>query len=119
MLVDHDQTDKYKDEYDVLVRRFSPILAKTADVKHSLGMAISRFEPGETVREHINKPHVEEMFIVLDGEVEVIIEEDKKILRSGDASFAEVGQRHRFSNVGTGTARLLSIWWRVKAETTD
>jgi mannose-6-phosphate isomerase-like protein (cupin superfamily) len=113
VFVDRDTPESYANEYDVKVRRLAAVLARTSDHKQSLGMAISRFEPGETVREHVNKPGVQEVFMILDGTVEVVIDGTVETLQINDVSYADIDQKHRFTNVGAGPAALLSIWWRT------
>lgn len=117
MFVDRESVEKYADEYDVKVRRLSDTVALTSSTKEAMGMAISTFAPGETVREHVNKPNVQEIFMILAGDVEVVIDGEREVLQAGDLSFAEIGQSHRFTNLGDDQARLLSIWWRATVST--
>lgn len=117
--IDRDQPERYNSEYDVMVRRLTDFLGQASPVKESLGMAISRFQPGETVREHVNKPQVEEAFIIIDGDVEFTLNGKPTLLKPLDMGFAHIGQAHSFTNVGSSTARLLSIWWRAAGQDTN
>jgi quercetin dioxygenase-like cupin family protein len=114
--IDRNSTEKYKPEYDVLVRRFAETFAQTSPGKEAMGAAISVFEPGETIREHVNKPDVEEVFLVLDGDVDFYLDGRRERITTGDMGLAHIGQAHAFTNAGTSTARLLSIWWRAVRE---
>ena len=113
MHIDRHSDEKYKPEYDVLVRRLADTFAHTSPTKEALGAAISVFEPGETVREHVNKENVEEVFLVLDGTVDFVLDGQHETITTGDVGLAHIGQSHAFTNIGSERARLLSIWWRA------
>lgn|GEM_PF-1563004 len=113
MHIDRNSAEKYKPEYDVLVRRFAETFARTSPAKEAMGAAISVFEPGETIREHVNKENVEEVFLVLEGEVDFALDGRHETIRTGDMGMAHIGEAHAFTNIGADTARLLSIWWRA------
>lgn len=112
MIIERDSDDLYNDEYDVRVRRLTAIAAQTVPTKEGFGAALVRFEPGETIREHSNKPGVEEMFVMLEGTADFMLEGEVLELHEGDVAFAPVGQRHRFTNTGDNTGRMICIWWR-------
>ena len=116
MIIDHDSPDKYKPEYDVSIRRLTEFLAQTSAKKEAMGAAISVIQPGETVREHINKPDVEEVFLLLDGTATFRLDDQDHEVSAGDMGFAKVGQKHSFTNSSGNTVRLLSIWWKAVAE---
>ncbi len=113
MFVDRDTPEKYQPEYDVKVRRLAQVLALTSPGKEAMGAAISKFQPGETVREHVNKPGVEEIFILMRGDVAVRLAGAEEIMHQGDVTYAARDESHAFTNVGDTNAELLSIWWRV------
>ncbi|MFJ8015676.1 cupin domain-containing protein [Streptomyces sp. NPDC096339] len=113
MTIDRHEPDKYKEEYDVMVRRFTELMALTSPLKEAMGAAISEFGPGETVREHINKERVEEIFLLLDGTAEFTLDGVKQELRAGDVGFARIGQSHSFTNTSEEKIRLFSVWWRA------
>ena len=116
MMIDHDSPDKYKPEYDVSIRRLTDFLAQTSPKKEAMGAAISIVQPGETVREHINKPDVEEVFLLLDGTATFRLDDQDHEVSAGAIGFAKVGQKHSFTNSSGETVRLLSIWWKAVAE---
>ncbi|MDI7174954.1 cupin domain-containing protein [Leptospira santarosai] len=113
MILDRNDPSKFNNEYDVRVRRLAELLALTSPTKTALGAAISEFEPGETIREHINKPHVEEVFLLLDGIANFNLDGVVHQLNAGDLGFARIGQKHSFTNICDQKIRLLSIWWKV------
>ncbi|WP_061219410.1 cupin domain-containing protein [Leptospira weilii] len=113
LIIDRDEPSKYKDEYDVRVRRLAELLSLTSPTKTALGAAISEFEPMETVREHINKPHVEEVFLLLDGTANFNLDGEPHQISAGDLGFARIGQKHSFTNTCDKKIRLLSVWWKV------
>lgn len=116
MTIDHDSPDKYKPEYDVSIRRLTDFLAQTSPRKEAMGAAISVIQPGETVREHINKPDVEEVFLLLDGNATFRLGDEDHAVSAGAIGFASVGVKHSFTNSSDKTVRLLSIWWKAVAE---
>lgn len=115
MIIERDADDLYRDEYDVRVRRLTEMAAQTVPVKTGFGAALVRFGPGEVVREHVNKPGVEEMFIMLEGTADFVLEGETHGLAEGDVAFAPIGQSHSFTNTSPGPGRLLCIWWRPAA----
>lgn len=116
MIIDHNSPDKYKPEYDVSIRRLSDFLAQTSPRKEAMGAAISVIAPGETVREHVNKPGVEEVFLLLDGNALFRLDDEAHEIAAGDMGFAKVGQKHSFTNASNTSVRLLSIWWKAVEE---
>jgi quercetin dioxygenase-like cupin family protein len=116
MIIDKHLPEKYKPEYDVSVRRLTDLLAHTSPTKKSMGAAISEFQPGETIREHVNKEGVEEMFVLLDGKAEYKLDDEVQEISAGDVAFAKIGQKHSFKNTSDKPARLLSIWWKAVSE---
>jgi quercetin dioxygenase-like cupin family protein len=113
MHIDKESTDKYQHEYGVLVRRLGGVFAETSALKEASGGAISVVAPGETITEHVNKENVEEVFVVLGGTFDFTLDGEHATITTGDVGFARIGQAHAFTNVGTSTARLLSLWWRA------
>lgn len=116
MIIDKDSPDKYNPEYDVSIRRLTDFLKQTSPKKEAMGAALSIIQPGETVREHINKPGVEEVFLLLDGNAIFNLDDVPHDIAAGDMGFAEIGQKHSFTNSSDNTVRLLSIWWKAVAE---
>ncbi|MGA7723182.1 MAG: cupin domain-containing protein [Ignavibacteriaceae bacterium] len=116
MIIDKNSSDKYNPEYDVSIRRFSELFAQTSKKKEAMGAALSIVKSGETVREHINKPGVEEVFLLLDGNAIFTLDDVNHDIAAGDMGFAEIGQKHSFTNSSDSTIRLLSIWWKAVAE---
>lgn len=116
MIIDKNSPDKYKPEYGVSIRRFSEFLTQTSAKKEAMGAALSVIEPGETVTEHINKPGVEEIFLLLDGSSIFTLNGVDHEIVAGDMGFAEIGQKHSFTNSSNSTVRLLSIWWKAVAK---
>ncbi|MCC7107085.1 MAG: cupin domain-containing protein [Chloroflexi bacterium] len=55
----------------------------------------------------------EEAYIVLQGEVEIAIEEEVRLLKPGDYAWAGIGTHHAFKNHGLRTAR----WFESKSPT--
>lgn len=113
MTIDRNESSKYKPEYDVSVRRLSDLLALTSAKKEAMGAALVEFYPGETVREHINKENVEEIFLLLDGTADFTLDGVVQSLNAGDVGFARIGQSHSFKNTSTEKSRLLSLWWKA------
>ncbi|MEU9081121.1 cupin domain-containing protein [Streptomyces sp. NPDC048357] len=113
MTIDRHESGKYRDEYDVKVRRLTGLLALTSPRKEAMGAAMSEFEPGETVREHVNKERVEEIFLLLDGTADFTLDGVTRELRAGDVGFARTGQSHAFTNTSDQKVRLFSVWWRT------
>lgn len=113
MTIDRDDASKYREEYDVRVRRLADLLALTSPRKEAMGAALSEMEPGETVREHVNKPQVEEIFLLLDGTADFCLDGEVQPMAAGDVAFARIGQSHSFTNTSTQRSRLLSVWWKA------
>ncbi|GAA3586346.1 cupin domain-containing protein [Amycolatopsis ultiminotia] len=61
---------------------------------------------GERVAEHYH-PYSEEFVHVIDGEVELVVEDRSFALGPGDSLMVPIGKRHRMHNHGEETARLV------------
>jgi quercetin dioxygenase-like cupin family protein len=53
-----------------------------------------QYEPGKQVPWHAHE-HTEQVMLVLEGEVEMTIEEETKLLRAGDVVVVNRGLRHK------------------------
>ena len=113
MTIDRDEPGKYNLEYGVQLRRLTELMSLTSPIKEAMGGGISVVAPGETVTEHVNKPNVEEIFLLLDGEARFTLEGAPQVMKAGDVGFAAIGKRHEFTNTSSETIRLLSVWWRA------
>lgn len=114
MIIDRNEDAEYKHEYDVRVRRLTDFLTEnTSPQKYKLGGSLVEFAPGETVREHVNRDRVEEIFVLLDGKAEFFLDGKTEVLRSGDLTKAPVGMAHSFTNVSDAPSRLLCLWWET------
>lgn len=112
MKIDVNDETKYASEYGVRVRRITEFLQQhSANTLHNLSGALADIAPGESVAQHVNKPNVEEFFLVLEGSLEFTLDTESSILRQGDIGFASIGQSHSFTNVTAEPARMLSVWW--------
>lgn len=58
-----------------------------------------RYEPGKQVPWHAHAD-TEQVMVILDGEVEMTIEDETKTLRPGDVVVVNRGLRHRLHSVG-------------------
>ena len=65
-------------------------------------------EPGNGHSFH-RHPRQEEIVLVLDGEIEQFIEDERRVLKAGEAAFVPRGIIHASFNRGVKTARLLAI----------
>jgi quercetin dioxygenase-like cupin family protein len=54
--------------------------------------------------------HAENVYIVLDGEIEAIVEGERHILRKDDVAFIPPGLRHSAGAVGSTPARAIEIY---------
>ncbi|MBR8639589.1 cupin domain-containing protein [Streptomyces tuirus] len=69
-----------------------------------MGMAIMR--PGERISEHYH-PYSEEFVYVVQGELEVDLDDDTRPMRADQGLMIPIGMRHRFRNVGDVEARMV------------
>ena len=58
-----------------------------------------QYEPGKQVPWHAHE-HTEQVMVILDGEVEMTIEDETQTLRSGDVVVVNRGQRHKLFSPG-------------------
>ena len=59
-----------------------------------------RYDPGKEVPWHVHED-TEQVMVILDGEVEMTIEEETRVLKAGDVVVVNRGQRHKlFSGPG-------------------
>ncbi|ASO19711.1 putative monooxygenase [Actinoalloteichus hoggarensis] len=60
-------------------------------------------EPGEFVTEHYH-PHSEEFLHVVEGQLEMSLDDAPVVLGPGDSLLVPIGVRHRLVNIGEGRA---------------
>lgn len=64
--------------------------------------------PGDQAPPHVHHGS-DEAFFVLDGQLEVLQGEERRILAAGDLAFIAAGTVHTFANRGPGQARILVV----------
>ncbi|GAA4296469.1 cupin domain-containing protein [Streptomyces venetus] len=69
-----------------------------------MGLAI--MQPGERISEHYH-PYSEEFVYVVQGQLEVDLDDDTRPLRADQGLMIPIGMRHRFRNVGDLEARMV------------
>lgn len=96
---------------DQQVLRFGEAAQKwllTPQPMHGLEVIICEFEPGGHTGD---EPYVhgdsEELCVVLEGDVELRVDEDRTLLSAGDAARYRSSQPHATRNMGDGRARVL------------
>ncbi|MFE2756805.1 cupin domain-containing protein [Actinosynnema sp. NPDC059335] len=95
-------------------RDAAPNRARGGDLRVLLGPAtvgattgflgVVRLEPGERVDEHYH-PYSDEFLYVVEGEVEVDLDDVPHAVRADQALLIPTGVRHRVRNTGPGPAR--------------
>jgi quercetin dioxygenase-like cupin family protein len=68
-----------------------------------------RCAPGTGAPFHVH-PDAEEVILVLAGQAEVVVGEERAVLSPGDAVVLPRGRRHAFTNSGSGELRLLAVF---------
>jgi len=58
-----------------------------------------RYDPGKQVPWHAHE-HTEQVMLILDGEVEITIEDETQTLRAGDVAVVNRGLQHRLYSEG-------------------
>ncbi|WP_167857882.1 cupin domain-containing protein [Mycobacterium sp. DL99] len=68
--------------------------------------------PGASEGAHVHHPGrpLEELYIVVEGDAEVMIDGRITRMGAGDALLAKVGAEHDVRNVGEGSLRLIVVW---------
>ncbi|GGW39104.1 cupin domain-containing protein [Streptomyces caelestis] len=69
-----------------------------------MGLAI--MQPGERISEHYH-PYSEEFVYVVQGELEVDLDDETRPVRADQGLMIPIGMRHRFRNVGDVEARMV------------
>lgn len=64
--------------------------------------------PGDQAPPHVHHGS-DEAFYVLDGQLEVLVGDERRILATGDLAFVPAGTIHTFANHGPGSTRVLAI----------
>jgi quercetin dioxygenase-like cupin family protein len=75
----------------------------------------AQLPPGEAHRFHYH-PHMEEILYILSGTAEQWIEQEKRVMKAGDAIYLPVGMVHGTYNVGTETLDFLAVLSPAKSE---
>ena len=84
------------------------IKASGEDTLGQLGVIESVYPAGLSVHEHVHADE-DEMFYLLEGEMEVFCGEDRWSVGAGGFAFVPRGQPHRFTVSAAGRARALVI----------
>jgi mannose-6-phosphate isomerase-like protein (cupin superfamily) len=77
--------------------------------RHALQILHERYEPGADTGEELYAHEAEEGGIVISGEVEVTVGNQREILRSGDSYLFDSRIPHRFRNAGTEPCIVVSV----------
>jgi quercetin dioxygenase-like cupin family protein len=81
---------------------------RSSDTNGKISGQLSKAPPGFT-----NPPHVhtreDEIFFVIEGEIEILIADKKLRLQAGDLAFAPAGLPHQLTVIGPETAKLLVL----------
>lgn len=87
----------------------------------TLPVAVNLWElpPGGTegMHSHDNRNPIEELYLVVQGEAMMRVDDDEYELGPGDAVLAPVGSNHDLRNTGSTPLKVLVIWGRP--DTTD
>jgi quercetin dioxygenase-like cupin family protein len=67
----------------------------------SMEMAIARAAPGQSTGPKALEHDGDETLLVLSGQMELEVEDQRYTLVKGDSAFIPRGQRHRLTNIGT------------------
>ncbi|WJV63918.1 cupin domain-containing protein [Pectobacteriaceae bacterium C52] len=113
-MIDRNEKGKYKEEYDVKIRRFTELFNCTFSVKHEMNAAISIVEPGESIRKHTHE--LEEFFLVIGGRAVLELNGENIEMDDGDVALAKYNESHEFKNVDEKTIRVFSFWWKKYGE---
>ena len=84
------------------------IKASGVDTLGQLGVIESVYPAGLSVHEHVHDGE-DEMFYLLEGEIEVFCGEERWSIGAGSFAFVPRGQPHRFTVSAAGPARALVI----------
>jgi uncharacterized cupin superfamily protein len=74
----------------------------------SFGINLMRFEPGERGRIHRHE-HQEEVYLILEGELTLVVEGDERVLRRYDVARVAPQVRRQLVNRGPEPLRLLAL----------
>jgi quercetin dioxygenase-like cupin family protein len=74
--------------------------------------------PGDQAPPHVHHGS-DEAFYVLDGELEVLEGEERRILAAGELAYIPAGTVHTFANRGPGQTRVLAVMTPEIAELID
>ncbi len=76
--------------------------------KHQLQILHERYEPGADTGRSMLKHESEEGGVVIEGEIELTVGDEKAILKAGDAYLFDSRQPHRFRNLGSSVCVIIS-----------
>lgn len=76
--------------------------------KHNLQILYERYKPGADTGKSMLQHESEEGGIVVEGEIELTVGEQKKVLKKGDAYLFDSRTPHRFRNVGSEECVIIS-----------
>ena len=80
----------------------------SASLDRSIALGVSTYEPGGSTGDDLYTHDGEEAGLVLDGEIDLFLEDRVFRLRAGDSFSFESTRPHRFVNAGPGQARI--VW---------
>ena len=76
--------------------------------KHQLQILHERYEPGADTGRSMLKHESEEGGVVIEGEIELTVGDQKAILKAGDAYLFDSRQPHRFRNISSSVCVIVS-----------
>lgn len=102
----HRDEQTYEPAYNVMGMR----LPRLGDEPYEGGAWVS-VAPASTMTQHVNPPGESEIFFVLAGSGEFIVDTASRRIGPGDSVFVPKGAQHVLHNDGTEEMRLLALWW--------
>ena len=82
----------------------------------NVNIIVGEFGKGEGLKKHYHKPPAEEVYYILEGEVELTIDNLKKIIKKGDIIFVKPNIVHRPINQKDNICRILFILSPIEKE---
>ncbi|RJR47937.1 MAG: cupin domain-containing protein [Desulfobacteraceae bacterium] len=70
-------------------------------------LAIARLEPGKSIEAH--RDPMEEIYFIYDGEGEMMVDDEKRAVKNGDAIWIPTGSSHALRNTGARELVILVV----------
>lgn len=107
MFIQSIAVEKQTNEYGIIMQRLFQIASPPLNSPFGSSWGFIETDISSAPHQH----HEHEVFIILEGEGQIIIQDEEEPVSKGDAIYIPPFANHFLTNTGDKTLVFLTIWW--------